>query len=225
MQWTPSARNPIPSDYTSLPQLSLSHSQTTAPILQPTNEVHTLDLAHTGSIRDMEETSQKGTSDRAAFHNNASPSELRSPNMGYFGDDTHRTSEWNRHHQSTDHKISGLSPNHLEQSELSNNLLPKEVDGLFAGTPNIVKGQRATPSPSTLSGSRYQEVSQALLTDIKNGVIKPEEMELVAKDRLWDMLRGSLSSHHGIDQAALSTKNQFKCDQCHKILKRHCDLK
>ena len=176
-------------------------------------------------MRDMEETPQKETSDRAACHNNASPSELRSPNMEYFGADTHRTSEWNRHHQSTDHKNSGLGLNHLEQSELSNKLLPQEVDGFFAGTSNVGKGQRSIPSPSTLSGSRYQELSQALLMDINNGVIKPEEMELVVKDPLWDILRGSLSFNHGIDQAALSTKNQFNCDQCHKILKRHCDLK
>ena len=216
MQWTQSARHSIPSDYTSLPQLSLSHSQTIAPILQPVDEVRMLNPAHTDSIRDMEETSQKETSDRAAFHNNASPSEVRSPHMGYFGADTHRTSEWNRHHQSTDHKNSGLSLNHLEQSELSNKSFPKEADGLFAGTSNVVKDQRSTPSPSTL---------QALLTEINKGVIKPEEMELVVKDRLWDILRRSLSSNHGIDQAAPSTKNQFKCDQCHKILKRHCDLK
>ena len=90
---------------------------------------------------------------------------------------------------------------------------------------NVVKRQSSPMKSPAFLHRKAQELSQALASNLSSGSMKREEIETAIKDRVRDILNDTIPLSSDISQAALKNGNRFRCDQCSKQLKRHCDLK
>ena len=230
MQWKPSSWKSRPSEYTNLSQLSLSNDRSIDSSLQSADTPHTAGFAIPKASHDREESCLQQVAGLAASQSTGASSKIRDTNLTPSGATNHSTSESDQYHQSPSHQRSRSSVGSVEESGLPSGALGKDSDGPSARTWDGRNGQRSSPNESAVLNYKTQEISQAILSDITNGVMKGEEIESAIKDHVKNILHNSISSSRNVGQAAStivprSTEKRYKCDQCPKTVKRHCDLK
>lgn len=218
MQWTPSSWDARSSDYTTLPQLSLSHDRDMETRSRPANTLHVSGYTVEKESHTREAVSLQYLSDIAPSQSNGAFFENYDTNSKYVGPAHDSASERGRHYQPRGQTRSRSSQGKTDWSG-SPRVTPAE------GTVKTPKRHHSPISSSTLLHARAQALSQALACDITNGTSRREDIEAAIKERLKDILIDNSSCSPDVGQGALDTKNHFKCDQCFKTLKRHCDLK